>query len=398
MNGDILFLAHRVPYPPNRGDKIRSWNILKGLAKVAPVHVCALWDDERDLSHIKVLNDVAASVSLRHAKASKPSAVAHALITGGSASVAACASRDLAADVGHLMATHRIGTVFAFSGQMAQFVPAQLSGRRFVMDFVDMDSAKFAKYADQASGPMAWANRWEANRLFAHEVRVAKRADISLFVSEAEAALFQAKSGLDATQVRALENGIDLDHFHPDHNGCASLASDRPLVVFTGQMDYAPNVAAVEWFAQDVMPLLPNMTFAIVGRSPTPAVQALARLPHVIVTGEVPDTRDWIASANVVVAPLLLARGIQNKILEAMAMAKPVVATPAAAEGIDAVHGTEIIVAKTGPEQAQAIQQVIEQKELGALIGRAARARMVERYSWEARLSDLPQIAGKAAR
>src|SRR5690606_20476399 len=174
-------------------------------------------------------------------------------------------------------------------------------------------------------------------------------ADTSLFVSEAEAALFRGQSGLGDDKVRAVGNGIDTEHFDPAVPLETVGAGEGPLAVFTGQMDYRPNIDAVRWFANDILPLVrkrqPQARFAIVGRAPTDEVRALEALSGVIVTGEVPDVRPWLAAADVVVAPLLLARGVQNKLLEAMAMARPVVATAAAATGIDAVPGEHLLVA-----------------------------------------------------
>ncbi len=390
MTGEILFLAHRVPYPPNRGDKIRSWNILKALAKIAPVHVAALCDDADDLQHADHIATVATSVTLVPHHISKLSAMAGALITGQSASVRACASPDLQNHVQRILATRKIDAIYAFSGQMAQFVP-QDSIARFVMDFVDMDSAKFATFADQASGLKRLSNRFEAQRLFEFEKSVASRADVSLFVSEAEAGLFRAQSGLGAERVHALENGIDLDHFRPDHATKAKLSGIGPLLVFTGQMDYAPNVDAVRWFESKVLPQIPKARFAIVGRAPTAAVSALA-WDHVRVTGEVADTRDWIAAADIVVAPLLLARGIQNKVLEAMAMGKAVVASKQAAEGIDAAADRDFLVADSAEDFANKIKILLSDSTVISTIGRAARHRMEARYGWESRLARLPQL------
>lgn len=386
MRREVLFLSHRVPYPPNRGDKIRSWHILRHIAKVAPVHVCALCDGPRDLEHRGVLEDIAASVTFARVSPSRAAAVGKALLRGRSASVMACASAELQARVDQLLANRPIATVFAFSGQMAQFVPEPRAGLRFVMDFVDMDSAKFAAFG-------GIANREEARRLFAWEKATAARADLSLFVSAAEADLFRAKSG--AERVDVLENGIDLAHFDPAANYPA-VAADGPMIVFTGQMDYRPNVDAVVQFARKALPQIrsgvPDARFAIVGRNPAPEVAALAMLPGVKVTGEVPDTRDWLAAADVVVAPLLLARGIQNKVLEAMTMAKAVVASSAAAEGIDATPGDELVVADGPAAQTEAVKLLLRDPALAARIGAAARARIEARYGWAAQLARLPEI------
>ena len=284
---------------------------------------------------------------------------------------------------------------------MAQFVPVKRGGIRFVMDFVDMDSAKFTTYAAQARGLSRFANAQEAKRLFAFERAVAARADLSLFVSEAEAALFARETGLGAEKIAFIENGIDLEAYDPANPRSAVDSGEGALIMFTGQMDYRPNVDAVDGFARHAMPLIraqhPSARFAIVGRNPTAEVSALAALPGVLVTGEVADTRDWLAAADVVVAPLLLARGIQNKILEAMAMAKPVVASPAAAEGIDAGADDGLIVAQDAEAQAGEVLALLANPARAKAAGRAARARMITRYGWDARLAGLGAMLGFGA-
>ena len=400
MSGDILFLAHRTPYPPDRGDKIRSWNVLKALSRLAPVHVVALCTDLDEQQYKSVLEGVAASVTLVPHDGGKLAAVASALVSGGSASVKACASTALARRVDELIASGRIGSIYAFSGQMAQYVPDMLGGIRFLMDFVDMDSAKFKAWGE-GRGLSAMANRFEARRLFAFERAVANRADLSLFVSEAEAALFRAATGLGADRVLSLENGIDLERYHPAHSAPA-LAGEGPHIVFTGQMDYAPNVEAAIHYARNVLPrvraVLGQAQFWIVGRAPVPAVQELATLPGVTVTGTVPDPRDHIAAADMIVAPLMLARGIQNKVLEAMAMGKAVLASTPAAEGIDAMPGRDLEIADGAEDQAQASLALLADAPRRSSLGQAARARMEARYGWAATLAPLPDLFGMAGK
>ncbi|MGN6270091.1 MAG: TIGR03087 family PEP-CTERM/XrtA system glycosyltransferase [Sphingomonas sp.] len=389
--GDVLFLAHRVPYPPNRGDKIRSYHLLRHIAAQARVHLIAFADDDADRGHDAALAPFTASRMIVDRSRGNLRAAAEALTSGKPVSLTAFGSSGLAAAVEKIAATDDIETIFVFSGQMAQYIPASFGGR-VVMDFVDMDSAKFASYADEARGPMRWMMRREARLLGAFERRVATRADASLFVSEAEAALFRAQGGANAV---AVENGIDTAHFDPAAT-FAAVEEGGPLIVFTGQMDYRPNVDAVERFARRILPLVrdtvPEARFAIVGRKPEARVAALAALPGVAVTGEVPDVRGWLAAAAVVVAPLQLARGVQNKVLEAMAMARPVVASPAAAEGID--HDGTIRVAADAPEFAAAVVELIRDRRAADVLGAAARARVMARYGWDARLAALDPIMG----
>lgn len=386
MSSDILFLAHRLPWPPDRGDRIRSWHMLEALAKLRPVHVIAPLDEAADAKHIAHVETVAASVTTAVRTRSKGAAVAQALLTGQPASVTLFAVPNLTRRAAHLVQSGQVGTVFAFSGQMAQYVPQDRGRARFIMDFVDLDSAKFAQQGAGAPGVSGMVLRREAKRLLDFEIATAKRADAALFVSDAEAELFKDRTNLSA---QVIENGVDAAKFSCD--AVASADAPHPLIVFTGQMDYAPNIDAVTGFVRDVLPLIPGATFAIVGRAPSKAVRALAG-DRVIVTGEVPDTRPWLAAADVVVAPLMLARGVQNKVLEAMAMAKPVVASPAAAEGIDAVRGIELLVADGAEETARTVSDLLADPERARTVGAAARERVVTRYSWEARLAPLAEL------
>jgi sugar transferase (PEP-CTERM/EpsH1 system associated) len=399
---EILFLVHRAPWPPDRGDRIRSWHMLEALAKLAPVHVAALADNEADAAAARAkMAPLCESLAIEVRHASRPLALAQAILHGEPVSNRLFRNAALARHVDALIGRGDVSHIVAFSGQMAQYLPARFDGP-VLMDFVDVDSAKFATYAEQNKRqPLNWVHAREARVLGAYEVEVARRVDVSLFVSEAEAALFRKQSELGGDKVRAVENGIDTDRFDPAIQLDTVEAGEGPLAVFTGQMDYRPNIDAVRWFATDILPLIrqrhQHACFAIVGRAPTDEVRALAKLPGVTVTGEVPDVRPWLAAADAVVAPLLLARGVQNKLLEAMAMARPVVASAAAATGIDAVPGKHLLVADNGTGIAEAVCAFFDDRAAAAKMGQAARARMIARYGWEARLAPLGELLGLPA-
>jgi glycosyltransferase involved in cell wall biosynthesis len=547
---DLLFLAHRVPFPPDRGDKIRSFHVLRYLSTRMRVHLVAFADDAADLDPPAAFTDMLASCTILPRGKSQARAGLEALATGKPVSLTAFAAPAMQAAVDRILP--RVDGIYCFSGQMAQYLPD--GGARVVMDFVDMDSAKFAGFADDSRGPMRWMMRREARLLGAFEREIASRVSASLFVSEAEATLF--RTGGATGRILAVENGIDSATFdpaaqaekagqaappshhpgegrgpvgkaavtpdspppstspnwtpasagevkggaggapdpaaqaeqaatpshhpgegrgpvgkvavtpdspspstspnwapasagevkggardpaahggqaappsyHPGEgrgpNGKAAVIADSPssstspnwtpasagevkvglvigsahadpLIVFTGQMDYRPNIEAVTWFARDILPRIrtrhPTARFAIVGRAPTPAVQALAG-DAVIVTGAVDDVRGWLAAADVCVAPLKLARGIQNKVLEAMAMARPVVASAAAAEGID--HAGTIRVAADASGFAAQVLALLDAPADAADLGRAARAQVLRRYGWDARLAPLDALFG----
>ncbi|WCM29156.1 TIGR03087 family PEP-CTERM/XrtA system glycosyltransferase [Sphingomonas sp. QA11] len=390
--GDILFLAHRVPYPPDRGDKIRGFNILKFLSARKRVHLIAFADDTRDMKQKSGLAKFTGNRSIIWR--SKPRAVAalEAIFTRKPVSLTAFENRPLREQVERILSAHSIDTIYVYSSQMAQYLPSR-PRQRVIMDFCDMDSAKFTAYAKTAKGPTAWFMKREAKMLFSHERAVAKIADASLFVSAAEAELFRSKTG--AERVHVVENGIDTEFFDPVAH-FKRIDTTGELMVFTGQMDYRPNIEAVTWFVETILPHVrirhPQARFAIVGRNPTEAVRALAKQPGVIVTGEVADVRGWLAAASVVVAPLKLARGVQNKVLEAMAMARPVVASAAAAEGID--HGGTIRIGATVGEIAEEVIAVLDNPTSASVMGREAREQVQKRYSWQACLAPLDSILG----
>lgn len=377
---NLLFLAHRVPFPPDRGDKIRSYPILRHLSRDWRVHLCTFGESEADLDPPAAFTDLLAGCHIIRRTKPTPLAALQALATGAPVSLTAFAHPAMTRAV-HAVRRQGVAAAYIFSGQMAQYAGEEPT----IMDMVDVDSAKFAALADRAAGPKKAMLAREARLLGRFERRVAATMAATLFVSEAEAALFRAGGG--EGRIVAVENGIDATVNDPVI--VTPVAEAGPLIVFTGQMDYQPNIDAVTHFAKDILPLVrqahPTARFAIVGRAPTPAVRRLAG-EAVIVTGEVPDTRIWLAAAAVCVAPLMLARGIQNKVLEAMAMARPIVASRAAAEGID--HGGTITVADGDRDFADKVITALNRPAANP----AARAQVLDRYDWNARLAPLDQL------
>ena len=397
----LLFLAHRIPYPPDKGEKIRAWHMLEHLARDWAVDLGCLVDDPADAQHLSVLRGCCAEVHA--APVTRSGRIARTLFgtrPGEPLSLAWFHEPGLARWVRAGLGARRYEAVLIYSSAMATYVPPGPGGPLRILDMVDVDSEKWRAYAASAGGPkrLVWAR--EARTLLAFERRVAAQFDRTLLVSAQEAQTFAMLAPEVASRIDWVENGVDVARFDPECDWPDPYAAESPAIVFTGTMDYRPNVEAVNFFATEVMPRLASLSpaphFHIVGANPSPAVRALAELPRVHVTGSVPDMRPYLAHAAVAVAPLRIARGIQNKVLEAMAMARPVVASPEAHEGVRAVAGRDLLVANGAEAMAAAVTQVLAGGMPG--LGRAARAAVLAGYDWKATLARLDDILVAASR
>jgi sugar transferase (PEP-CTERM/EpsH1 system associated) len=390
---DLLFLVHRIPYPPNKGDKIRSFHLLDYLSRRYRVHLGTFIDQPSDRRYRKTVNQYCASswfgtLSPRQAKALS----LIGFITGEALTLPYYRQRGLARWISELRQRTPIQRVLVYSSAMAQYVLApDFEGMRRVIDFVDVDSDKWRQYSAVQRFPMNWIYRREAVRLSEFERRIAGIFDASVFVSEHEAALFRQNLTAGASSVFAMSNGVDANYFAPDPARPSPFTGEGQRLVLTGAMDYWANEDGADWFARHVLPEVrrrfPLCEFYIVGMHPTDRVRQLERLPGVTVTGGVPDIRPYLQHASVVVVPLRIARGIQNKVLEAMAMSRPVVTTSQALEGIPALVGREVEVAEDVSNFAGRVTRILA--EGGESMGACARGFVEKRFSWEA---NLPQI------
>ena len=391
---NLLLLVHRIPFPPNKGDKIRSYHLLKHLAQHYKVHLGTFVDDPDDWQHQGTVEALCAS---SHFGKLNP-LLARVRSLGallGNRSLSLDYYRDSAmqAWVERTVREHGITRILVFSSAMAQYAEAYPNARR-VVDFVDVDSDKWRQYAEKKSFPMNALYRHEAKQLLAYERKVARECDASLFVSAPEADLFRKLAPESTERIGFFNNGVDTDYFSPERHYDSPYGATERTVVFTGAMDYWPNIDAVQWFAADVFPQLlatnPDARFYIVGARPSPAVLALGQQPGVVVTGTVPDVRPYIAHADVAVAPLRVARGIQNKVLEAMAMGRPVIVSGQALEGIDAVAGVDLLLADDAPAFLAAVQAQLNNPN--SAVGAAARANVQRQYSWPSKLARIEEM------
>jgi sugar transferase (PEP-CTERM/EpsH1 system associated) len=387
----ILYLAHRIPYPPNKGDKIRSYHHVRHLAQRHDVHLVAFIDAPEDEPGADVLRALCRDVVL--VPLDKRAALTRglaALMRGRSLSEGYFASPSMQRAVDGVLAAVRPEAVWAFSSPMMQYAPA-LGVARTVADFVDVDSEKWSQFASRARGPLRWAYRVEATRLRAFERRSGGSADCVLFVSQAEAALYRTFC-LDRTDVQVVPNGVDTTYFTPSDEIPTGAS---PYLLFTGAMDYWPNVEAVIACTREILPLIrrdvPEARLVAVGHRPARRLlREAARHDGVLqIAGSVPDVRSYFGEARVYVAPLRLGRGVQNKILEAMAMCVPIVASSLALEGLDVEPGRHVLVADSHEQFAATVVALWRDPARRRALTDAARRLVETRYSWESNLADL---------
>lgn len=389
---DLLFLAHRIPFPPNKGDKIRSFHLLRHLSRSWRVHLGAFVDDPADWRHADALRDYCAETCLLPLNPILGKLrCLRGFLTGEPLSVPYYADGAMRAWVEKVVGACPKAGVLVFSSAMAQYLE-NLDALNRVIDFVDVDSDKWRQYAAGKPWPASWVYAREGERLLDYDRRIAASFDHSLFVSEAEAALFRDLAPESASKISTLENGVDTEYFAPARDYYNPYNTGAEVFVFTGAMDYWANIDAVSWFAHEVFPAIrashPRSEFFIVGSRPSHAVRELERLSGVIVTGAVDDVRPYLAHAHLAVAPLRIARGVQNKVLEAMAMAKSLLATGAAMEGIDGAEGLDLQVVESAEDWVQVAISTLERQAL-PLVSSVNRKFVVEQYGWAQSLSRL---------
>jgi sugar transferase (PEP-CTERM/EpsH1 system associated) len=387
----ILFLCHRIPFPPDKGDKIRSYHELTWLARRHEVDLFTLIDDRADRPHVETLRgEVHELVAVPLRAWTARIRALRALLTGKALTVAHFQERALERALRERAAVRGYDLAFVFSSNMVPLA-ADL-GIPLVLDFVDVDSAKFAAYAQGAPLWSRWLFAREARCLRELEKRHAESAPLTVVCTDREAA--ELERFCRPRRLAIVRNGTDTEYFRP---------GDRPGesgVVFTGAMDYRANVDAVLWFAREVWPRLrarhPSLAFTIVGSNPSPAVLAFAGRDGITVTGRVPDVRPYLRAAAVAVAPLRVARGIQNKVLEALSCGVPVVATEAALGGLSG-QPRGVVVAEDPTAFADAVAGLLSDRARREALGAAGREYVVSEQRWERSLSALESLLEEVA-
>jgi sugar transferase (PEP-CTERM/EpsH1 system associated) len=387
FNMKILFLAHRIPYPPNKGDKLRAYNIIRHLAEKHHVCLVSLYDDPSDRAYAEDLKKICEEVHVfyLHPFCARARAL-WSLFKGEPFTVGYFYNPSMKAKVKEMVSSVGYDRVFAYSSSMAQYCE-DLSMPK-IMDLVDCDSAKWAQYSKHVRWPMSLLYARERSELQRYEKEIIQKFDDIIVVSEGEKHQFSLFA--DAAKINVIPNGVDTDFFVPG----PPVSGDR--IVFTGAMDYYANVDAVTYFCSEIFPLIrrrvPAAEFYIVGHRPSRAVLALAKQRGVTVTGSVGDIREYLGGAEVAVVPLRIAQGVQNKILEAMAMGLAVVTTARAAAGLAARPGRDLFLADTAGLFAEKVVALLEDEALRKDMGAAARELVLEGYLWENTLKKLDGV------
>jgi polysaccharide biosynthesis protein PslH len=377
---NILYICHRFPYPPKRGGKIRPFNMIRHLqASGHQVTVCSLVRSDTEAAEGRGIAPHCAAFEM--GRVNEPTQwmrmIARLPLLTPS-SMGYFYSSELAGKVRQLLATRRWDLIFVHCSSVAQYVE-HVTDVPKILDFGDMDSQKWLEYAHYKPFPLSLGYTLEGRKMLRAEKRLAKRFDICTATTRAEWQTLNDYGTGAATDW--FPNGVDAEFFSPTDG-----AYDADTISFIGRMDYYPNQECMARFCKEVWPLLKAkraaMKLLIVGADPSPAMRALGDFPGITVTGSVPDVRPYIRSSALMVAPLAIARGTQNKILEAMAMGVPVITSGIAAGGVDAQANQHFLVADSPQEQVQAILSVTESAAERQRLAQAGRQRMLTHHAW----------------
>jgi sugar transferase (PEP-CTERM/EpsH1 system associated) len=382
---DILYLVHRVPYPPNRGDRIRSFHLLEFLAQRANIHLATLADEPVPEETTKALNERCRSVAIQSLGRSRWLHGAASLATGVSATEGLFWNRDLFRTVRNWSRETNFDAAVVVCSSMVQYLSIpELRDVPAIVDLIDVDSQKWFDYAAKTRSPKRWLYLLEGGRLRRLERRSGCRASAVVLVSEAEAELY--RTIYPNSHTYGVPNGVDLEYFHP------LPGEGRPgRCVFVGALDYRANIDGICWFCREVWPQIraarPDATLAVVGRNPSAEVRQLSHLGGVEVFGSVPDVRPYLADASVAIAPLRIARGIQNKVLEAMASCRAVIASPEALEGLSVAPEQHVLCAASPGQWVEMLTRLMASGELRSQLQQSARAFVATNHSWQACLA-----------
>tara|TARA_R110000868_G_scaffold40342_26_gene139300 strand:+ start:674 stop:1888 length:1215 start_codon:yes stop_codon:yes gene_type:complete len=393
---NILIISQRVPYPPNKGEKIRTFHQLRFLVERGhQIILASPYEDESEQEYFDELANLYCSKVINSNLKSKPIRMLSSILKNEALSVSNFYTPKLQAKIDHELSTQNIDVIFCCASSVAEYVFqskvfANLPHTpKLIMDFMDVDSDKWAQYEKSHSWPMSWVYARESNLITKFEARIVKKFDHCLLITQTEVDLFERIHG-SAPNLMAIENGLDTQAFYPP---AKPRITDTPHFLFTGVMDYAPNIDAVMWFMDhvwhDIKKQWPQAKFCIAGMDPSDKIKKLAEQDGIEITGFVEDIKPYFDKANIFVAPFRIARGVQNKILQAFACGLPVIATSMGAEGIRCQAKQDILLADTPDQYIDKIRLLITDEQKYHSLSENALATITQNYSWESILAPM---------
>ena len=396
---NILLLSHRVPFPPNKGEKIRTFHQIQHLSELGhQIHLFSPFEDPTELAHFKALDEkLCQSVTAAPLK-NKTMRLLSGLIKGQSMSVANFYDKTLQQRFDQFLSANSVDAILCSASSMAEYIFKSVVLNRLnkkpllIMDFMDVDSDKWGQYKQSSSFPMSRVYAREQQLLANYEKQIVKQFDASYLIAQAEVILFNQRV-MQSDKVHVMGNGLDTSVFYPPK---IKQLNPAPVFLFTGVMDYKPNEDAVIWFVNTCWPSIitqhPKAKFVIAGMNPSADINQLANDKSIEVTGFVDDILPYYHQADIFVAPFRLARGVQNKVLQAFACALPVISTPMGAEGILCQADQDILIASTPDEFIAQANQLIAKPALAKSIGQSALHIIKQHYSWQGQLQPLVNL------
>jgi sugar transferase (PEP-CTERM/EpsH1 system associated) len=396
---NILLLSHRVPFPPNKGEKIRTFYQLKCLSELGhKIHLFSPYEDKADLAHFNTLGETLCTTVKAAPLKHKALRLVKGIAKNQSLSIANFYDKNLQQCVDLFLSDNTVDAILCTASSMAEYVFKSSILKTInekpllIMDFMDVDSDKWRQYKQNSSFPMSMIYAREQYLLSKYEKRIVKQFDACYLIAQAEVTLFNQQV-IQSDKVQVMGNGLDTIAFYPAKE---KKANPDPIFLFSGVMDYKPNVDAVVWFAEkcwgDIIKQHPRAKFIIAGMNPNKDVMKLVELTGVEVTGFVDDILPYYHQADIFVAPFRLARGVQNKVLQAFSCALPVISTPMGAEGIRCQADRDILLASNSEQFIHQANKLIAQPELAQSIGESAEKLITKYYSWQSQLQPLVNL------
>lgn len=395
----ILIIAQRCPYPPNKGEKIRTFHQLKYFNECGhDVILASPYEDDSDLKYFDELKKHYCLDVLCTKLSTKPIRLISGMLNNKALSISNFYSPNLQSDIDDMLASQEVDVIFCSASSVSEYIfrskiyagLKQLP--KLIMDFMDVDSDKWAQYEKSHYWPLSAVYARESRLIAAVEANIVKTFEHCLLITQTEVDLFQTIHG-NVKNLTAIENGLDTNIFYPPADLRQTV---NPYFLFAGVMDYAPNIDAVMWFIDlvwpDVKKKWPNAKFCIAGMSPTEKVKKLQLKEGIEVTGFVDDIKPFFDKANIFIAPFSIARGVQNKVLQAFACGLPVIATSMGAEGIRYNAEKDILLADTPEQFINRIEQLISDKKCYDYTSNNALKNIVNNYSWESILQPLDTL------